>query len=153
MTLGDLNRFSGLTMVVAFAVSSTGCNRSQNEATSGIKVNSGTAPSDARETADSKKSSHNYLGRDWCGEHGVPESACALCDFDLVAQFKKDGDWCDEHDRPDSQCFSCHPEHEATFAAHYEAKYGEKPPARAEDAPHHDHDHPEGEHDDASEQG
>ncbi|MBX7073571.1 MAG: RND transporter [Pirellulales bacterium] len=66
----------------------------------------------------------------WCPEHGVPEEICALCSSKAAADCKAKGDWCAEHDRPDSQCFVCHPEHEAKFAAQYEAKYGEKPPAR-----------------------
>lgn len=70
---------------------------------------------------------HSHEGW-WCDEHGVPEEVCALCNVKLVADFKAKGDWCKEHDRPDSQCFTCHPEKEAEFAAHYEAKYGKKPP-------------------------
>jgi cobalt-zinc-cadmium efflux system membrane fusion protein len=65
----------------------------------------------------------------WCAEHGVPEEECTRCDASLVAGFKAKGDWCDQHERPDSQCFHCHPEHEARFAARYEAKFGKKPPA------------------------
>ena len=29
---------------------------------------------------------------DWCGEHGVPESACTRCDPSLIPAFK--GGWC-----------------------------------------------------------
>ncbi len=68
----------------------------------------------------------------WCKEHGVPEGECALCSARVAADFKKKGDWCKEHDRPESQCFICHPELEAKFAAQYEAKFGQKPPAREE---------------------
>jgi hypothetical protein len=75
---------------------------------------------------------HSEHGGWWCGEHGVPESECGLCDSKLAAEFQRKGDWCDEHARPDSQCFECHPELEARFAARYEAKYGEAPPARTE---------------------
>lgn len=71
---------------------------------------------------------HHYKGRDWCAEHGVPESVCGQCDVKLAAEFKKKGDWCKEHDRPDSQCFLHHPELKARFAADYKAKYGEDPP-------------------------
>jgi len=63
----------------------------------------------------------------------VPEDVCALCDTDLVAEFKAKGDWCEEHNRPDSQCFTCNPEKEVEFAALYEAKYGTKPPKPTED--------------------
>lgn len=83
-------------------------------------------------------------GHWWCSEHGVPEEVCALCDKKVAAALKAKGDWCAEHDRPDSQCFICHPEKEAEFAALYEAKYGEKPPALGtphehEGEPGHDH--------------
>lgn len=71
---------------------------------------------------------HNYAGRDWCGEHGVPESECARCNDSLVAAFKDKNDWCKEHERPESQCFICHPEHKEKFAAVYKAKFGEDPP-------------------------
>ncbi len=64
----------------------------------------------------------------WCAPHGVPEDECGSCNAKLAAEFQRNGDWCKEHDRPDSQCFVCHPELEATFAARYEAKYGEPPP-------------------------
>jgi cobalt-zinc-cadmium efflux system membrane fusion protein len=66
----------------------------------------------------------------WCGEHGVPEEVCAMCNSKLIPDFKAKGDWCKQHDRPDSECFVCHPELEAEFAAQYEAKYGKKPPKR-----------------------
>jgi hypothetical protein len=72
------------------------------------------------------ESGHNFKGRDWCGEHGVPESVCSMCG--ASAEFKKKGDWCDKHDRGLSQCFVCKPELKAKFAAEYKAKYGEAPP-------------------------
>lgn len=72
-------------------------------------------------------SGHDHSGW-WCGEHGVPEEVCGLCNSKLAAEFQKKGDWCRDHDRPDSQCFKCHPELEAKFAAQYEARYGRKPP-------------------------
>ena len=75
--------------------------------------------------------SHDLHGW-WCTEHGVPESECALCDTTLVAAFKDKGDWCDEHNRPDSQCFTCDPDKFDTFAARYEAKFGEQPPKPTE---------------------
>jgi hypothetical protein len=65
----------------------------------------------------------------WCVEHGVPEGECALCDTSLVADFKAKGDWCDEHNRPESQCYQCDPARLDRFAARYEAKFGERPPA------------------------
>jgi len=65
----------------------------------------------------------------WCEVHGVPEAECGLCDAKLAAELQKKGDWCQEHQRPDSQCFVCHPELQAKFAARYEAKFGQQPPA------------------------
>jgi len=46
---------------------------------------------------------------DWCGEHGVPESACTKCNADLVAGFKAKGDWCGTHGLPKSVCAECDP--------------------------------------------
>jgi hypothetical protein len=68
------------------------------------------------------------VAADWCVEHGVPESICALCDAKVAAEYKQKGDWCKEHDRPESQCFLCDPKRAEKFAAEYEAKYGQKPP-------------------------
>jgi hypothetical protein len=79
------------------------------------------------ETGEAEKHGHTHGGW-WCGEHGVPESMCGLCDSKLAADFQRKGDWCEKHERPDSQCFECHPEYAARFAAMYEAKYGEQPP-------------------------
>jgi len=47
---------------------------------------------------------------DWCGEHGVPESACTRCDPALIPAFKATNDWCAEHGLPESQCKACSPE-------------------------------------------
>ena len=88
------------------------------------------APEKAPATAPAKQVSaadHSHDGW-WCDEHGVPEEECTRCDSSLVSKYKDKGDWCKKHDLPDSQCFVCHPEHEAQFAARYEAKYGKKPP-------------------------
>lgn len=88
-------------------------------------------PENANPPAPAVKDDHSGW---WCPEHGVPEKICAQCDTSLVDDFKKKGDWCAKHNRPESQCFTCHPEHEAKFAAQYEAKYGKKPPQREEEA-------------------
>ena len=84
-----------------------------------------TAPVSAEKTSDIHDAA-DHSGW-WCNEHGVPEEVCGLCDSKLAAEFQKKGDWCKTHDRPESQCFVCHPEHEARFAAQYEAKFGTKP--------------------------
>ncbi len=70
--------------------------------------------------------------RDWCPEHGVPESECGQCNAKLAAEFQKKGDWYKEHNRPESQCFVCNPKAAEKFAAVYEAKFGEKPPKPTE---------------------
>jgi len=94
------------------------------------------ADSAASEPVAAEKHQHDGW---WCHEHGVPEEVCALCNFQLVADFKARQDWCQEHDRPDSQCFICHPEKEAEFAAQYEAKYGTKPPQPGASGEAHQH--------------
>jgi hypothetical protein len=99
-----------------------------------------TSPVEKPNTTTSHGHSHDGW---WCAEHGVPESACGLCNAELLAEMKSKGDWCAKHDCPDSQCFDCHPERREEFAAQYEAKYGEKPPAMEEHSDH-DHEHSEG---------
>lgn len=44
---------------------------------------------------------------DWCGEHGVPESACVECQPDLMPRGKEFG-WCKKHGIP--ECPFEHPE-------------------------------------------
>jgi cobalt-zinc-cadmium efflux system membrane fusion protein len=80
------------------------------------------------ERGEARHSLHGY----WCVEHGLPEEICARCNTTLAAEFQEKGDWCVAHNRPDSQCFIHHPELESKFIAQYEAKFGEKPPARKE---------------------
>ena len=87
-----------------------------------------TAPTEEVQPAAATDTVH----RDWCVEHGVPESECGRCDSNLAAEFQHKGDWCEEHNRPESQCFICRPDAEAKFAAQYEAKFGEKPPKPTE---------------------
>lgn len=47
---------------------------------------------------------------DMCGEHGVLESVCTLCNPKLATIFRAKGDWCAEHGLPESFCPTCHPE-------------------------------------------
>lgn len=118
----------GLSFVAFVTLGLAGCQPSAEQAT----------------PAATESAAGHQHGEWWCGEHGVPEEVCALCDASLVADFKAKGDWCQEHDRPDSQCFTCHPEKQAEFAALYVAKYGEQPPALSHEDAHgdeHDHDH------------
>jgi hypothetical protein len=119
-----------------FWMGAVGCNNTENKTDS-------KSPSGGSSVAEST-SAHNYKGRDWCAEHGIPESDCALCNADIAANYKKKGDWCAEHDRPESQCFFCHPENKAKFADAYRLKFGEDPPPIGEEDP--DHEHAEGDH-------
>ena len=43
-------------------------------------------------------------------EHKVPREVCARCNPALVPRFKAAKDWCAEHGAPESQCFECHPD-------------------------------------------
>lgn len=67
--------------------------------------------------------------KDWCPEHGVPESICVQCNESLAAGFKAKGDWDAEHGVPKSQCFKCDPSLREKFALAYKAKYGVDAPA------------------------
>ncbi len=60
------------------------------------------------ETGNSKETDSEEL--DWCAEHAVPETECALCNPALIDQFKAAGDWCAGHDIPESHCRLCNPE-------------------------------------------
>ncbi|MFM9963635.1 MAG: RND transporter [Planctomycetaceae bacterium] len=91
------------------------------------------AQTDNHDHKDGKKE-HDHSGW-WCGEHGVPEAECSLCNSKLTVAFKAKNDWCNEHDRAKSQCFICDPKLKEKFAALYRAKEGQEPPAIEEDAP------------------
>ena len=45
--------------------------------------------------------------KDWCGEHGVPESKCTKCNPELITKFVQAGDYCREHGFPQSVCPIC----------------------------------------------
>ena len=115
--------FSLLTLSAALAFAA-GCSSSADTAADVEHTDA-----DGHADQDHAGAAHGQMhGGWWCGEHGVPESVCALCDSKLAAEFQRKGDWCVDHDRPDSQCFKCHPELAVRYAAQYEAKYGEQPP-------------------------
>jgi len=40
----------------------------------------------------------------------VPESLCTRCNAALIPAFKATKDWCSEHGVPESQCRTCNPE-------------------------------------------
>ena len=91
---------------------------------------SGGQPGTVEQTGDQDQAAHEVADHSgwWCVEHGIPEDDCAMCNSRLAAEHREKGDWCDEHHRPESQCFICSPEKAETYAALYEAKYGETPP-------------------------
>ncbi len=89
---------------------------------------------DGHDHSKDGKKDHDHSGW-WCGEHGVPEGECSMCNSKVAAAFKAKGDWCDEHDRAKSQCFKCDPKLQEKFAAQYRAKEGKDPPAIEEEAP------------------
>jgi hypothetical protein len=111
---------SAPTMLIAAVALATGCGQPT------------AAPTDATTTTATGATEESH-GREhggwWCGEHGVPEEVCARCNSKLAADFQRKGDWCADHERPKSQCFVCDPALATRFAAQYEAKYGEAPPA------------------------
>lgn len=57
-------------------------------------------------TTLSAASTHDY---ETCA-HEVPKEVCARCNPALVPRFKSAKDWCPEHGIPESQCFECHPD-------------------------------------------
>jgi hypothetical protein len=97
----------------------------------------GCGPGDTAKTSEKKEDkgglAHNYKGRDWCPEHGMPESICVQCNEKLAKGFQDKGDWCKEHDVPESQCFKCNPKLKEQFAKEYKDKYGEDPPPMEEE--------------------
>ena len=109
-----------------------GCGSEDGSAPADNSATDATAAADTDAEHDHEHEGEHDLHGWWCVEHGVPEEECALCQTDLIAQFKADGDWCEEHDRPNSQCFFCDPSRFETFAARYEAKFGERPPEPTE---------------------
>lgn len=42
--------------------------------------------------------------------HKVPKEVCTRCNPALVPKFKAAKDWCPDHGVPESQCFDCHPD-------------------------------------------
>jgi len=115
-----LSRFAVLIVTLTAAGMIAGCGDSA--ATDGAHGGAGeNGHTEAASTA------HDHSGW-WCGEHGVPEGACARCDASLASGFKEKGDWCADHSRPKSQCFVCDPSLQDQFADRYEAKFGKRPP-------------------------
>lgn len=136
-----------LTLAAAFALAAAGCGQAANEPEAGTdakKAGKGIPVAQKEGIGAEEGAEHNYKGRDWCPEHGIPESICSMCDAKVAAERKKAGDWCAEHDRAKSQCFVCNPKLKEKFAAEYRAKYGEDPPP-TEDEEKKDGDKPQSE--------
>lgn len=118
-----------LSAILTGAVITLGCSEGAGDASN--------VASSEEHAHDHGEEGHDHDGHSlhgyWCVEHGMPEEVCAQCNSKLAAEFQEKGDWCAEHGRPDSQCFIHHPELEEKFIAQYEAKFGEKPPARTEE--------------------
>lgn len=121
---------SGLSLlaVVLCLLIVTGCSQGNGDADS-TAAKGEAGHEHGEEGHDHGEEGHSLHGY-WCVEHGMPEEVCAQCNTKLASTFQEKGDWCEEHGRPDSQCFIHHPELEEKFIAQYEAKFGEKPPAR-----------------------
>lgn len=123
MRRGNWSGSGVLSLMAVAALVVAGCSQTQDTTDKG-----GKAEGKKENKLTKAESGHNYKGHDWCGEHGIPESVCSMCDGKVAAAFKKKADWCDKHDRALSQCFICNPQLKAKFAAEYKAKYGEDPP-------------------------
>lgn len=106
--------WKGLVVVAAIVAVATGCAEKRESAADGKSVTSQQAVTN--EPASSNPATHAPAGvvpgsyEDWCGEHGVPESACTRCNPDLIPAFQATGDWCAEHGLPESQCLKCNPD-------------------------------------------
>ncbi|MBK7141725.1 MAG: efflux RND transporter periplasmic adaptor subunit [bacterium] len=61
-------------------------------------------------SADDGHGHDAVTANDWCAEHRVPESACTLCNPDLIPKFKEANDWCGGHGIPESHCRLCNPD-------------------------------------------
>ncbi len=107
-----------LSLVVGIALMVVGCGPGDT----------GKAAKSSEKKEDKGGLAHNYKGRDWCTEHGMPESICVQCNEKLAKGYKDKGDWCKEHEVPESQCFQCNPKLKEKFAKGYKDKFGEDPP-------------------------
>jgi hypothetical protein len=112
-----------LSLVVCSALIGLGCG----------PADSGKAAKSSEKKEDKGGLAHNYKGRDWCVEHGMPESICVQCNDKLAKGYKDKGDWCKEHEVPQSQCFQCNLKLKDKFAKEYKEKYGEDPPPMDDD--------------------
>ena len=119
--------FAAILMVAVLVATAVGCDKSDTSAPSGSNAK---APPQVAEQF--KPATQPLIPvaqvKDWCPEHGVPESICVQCNASLAAGFKAKGDWDENHSLPKSQCFQCDPSLKQKFAAAYKEKYGQEPP-------------------------
>lgn len=45
----------------------------------------------------------------WCATHDLPKDKCAECDKKLIPKLKKEKDWCGECGVAESTCLVCNP--------------------------------------------
>ncbi len=45
----------------------------------------------------------------WCATHDLPKDKCAQCDKKLIPKLKKEKDWCGECGVAESTCLVCNP--------------------------------------------
>lgn len=95
--------------LAALSIMTAGCSR--ETAQTGKPENNTGAASTAASDPGSGHAANAVPGsyEDWCGEHGVPETACTRCDPSLVPAFKAVSDWDEAHGLPRSQCLKCDP--------------------------------------------
>jgi hypothetical protein len=135
MSYKNLQALVGFMLIMGWMMASSGCVKPSSPASQTRAKADDHAGHDheGHDHGDDDHADHEHAAHEhaawWCAEHGVPEDVCGQCNSKLAAEFQKEGDWCQEHEAPDSQCFACHPDLEAKFAALYEAKYGQQPPA------------------------
>ena len=100
-----------VTFVTCAAGSTFGCNPYQGDLEHASETRAGRGDSnDGHERSSAAGNEpHAAETRDWCGEHGVPESMCTRCNPNLSATFQESGDWCAEHAFPESVCPQCNP--------------------------------------------
>lgn len=91
-------------------------------ATGACRPDGATGPAHADDGAahddhQDEQAAHGPESGDWCAGHAVPESACTLCNPELIPAFQAKGDWCAEHQLPESVCPICRPQPGAAAAS------------------------------------
>jgi hypothetical protein len=116
MTIKQRREWLGLVLLLMASFVVLGCSGNSNQG--------GDTQAQQANTAKDGEYEHDW----WCGEHGIPEDICGLCNREYRDQKKATGDWCEQHKRLKSQCFKCDPTlYERVFEPMYVAKYGKQP--------------------------